>query len=92
MSSFSLPSSYQPMLGKNFFERQISNVADALPGVIARGLSKTPTVTPPNTGLPDVSEIDKPKTPTMLYVGVGVGAVVLLAVLLGKKKSSTAKA
>lgn len=93
MSSFSLPTRYQPMLGANFFRRQINSIADALPGVIKKGLATTPNGNPPaNTGLPDVTEIDKPKTPTMVYVGVGVGAALLLAVLLGKKTSSAAKA
>ncbi len=89
MSSYSLPSRYQPMLGANFFQRQISSIADALPGVIKKGLAATPTANPPaNTGLPDVSGIDKPKSNMLLYAGAGVGGLVLLALLLGKKKSA----
>lgn len=91
MSSYSLPDRYQGYLGKNFFQRQLSNVADALPGVISRGLSTTPTApAPTNPGLPDVSQIDKPKANTMLYVGGAVGVALLLAVVLGKKKAAKA--
>ncbi len=89
MSSFSLPSRYQAYLGTNFFQRQISSIADALPGVIKRGLSQTPTApAPANPGLPDVSEIDKPKSNTVLYVGLGVGAALLLALVTGRKKKT----
>ena len=91
MSSFSLPTRYQPMLGANFFQRQISSIADALPGVIKKGLATSPTVNPPaNTGLPDVSEIDRPKSNMLLYAGVGVGGLVLLTLLLGKKRARKA--
>lgn len=92
MSSYSLPRRYQSYLGANFFQRQISNIADALPGVLKRGLAESPKVAPPdNAGLPDVSAIDKPKPPYMLYAGLGVGAVLILA-LVAKGKKSAAKA
>ena len=79
------------MLGANFFQRQISSIADALPGVIKKGLATSPTVNPPaNTGLPDVSEIDRPKSNMLLYAGVGVGGLVLLTLLLGKKRARKA--
>jgi hypothetical protein len=91
MSSFSLPTRYQPMLGANFFQRQISSIADSLPGVIKKGLAATPSVTPPaNTGLPDVTQIDKPKSNVLLYAGVGVGGLVLLGLLMGKKRAPKA--
>lgn len=92
MSSFSLPSRYQPQLmGANFFQRQINSIADALPGVIKKGLAATPTANPPaNTGLPDVSEIDRPKSNTMLYVGGGVALALVLAAVLGKKRAPKA--
>jgi hypothetical protein len=89
MSSYSLPARYQSYLGANFFQRQISNIADALPGVIKRGLAQSPTVTPPdNAGLPDVSAIDKPKLPYMLYAGLGVGAVLILGLAMKGRKSA----
>lgn len=91
MSSFSLPTRYQPLLGTNFFQRQLNSVADALPGVLKKGLASTPTVNPPaNTGLPDVSAIDKPKSNMLLYAGAGVGGLVLLALLMGKKRAPKA--
>jgi hypothetical protein len=87
MSSYSLPSRYQPMLGANFFQRQVNSIADALPGVLKKGLAPSPTVNPPqNTGLPDVTGIDKPKSNMLLYAGAGVGGLVLLALLMGRKK------
>lgn len=93
MSSYSLPARYQSYLGANFFQRQISSIADALPGVIKRGLSQTPTAPgPTNPGLPDVSEIDKPKSNTMMYVGLGVGAALLLALVAGRRKGAAPKA
>jgi len=93
MSSYSLPSRYQAYLGKNFFQRQLSSVADALPGVIKRGLAQTPSAPPPvNPGLPDVSEIDKGKSNTMLYVGLGAAGLVLLALVAGRKRGASAPA
>lgn len=90
-ASFSLPNRYQAYLGANFFQRQVRNVADALPGIIKRGLAEQPKVSPPdNAGLPDVSGIDKPKPPYMLYAGIGVGALLLLALVA--KKGSAKKA
>jgi hypothetical protein len=92
MSSYSLPNRYQAYLGRNFFQRQLSSVADALPGVIKRGLSQTPTApAPTNPGLPDMSEVDKGKSNLPLYLGLGAAGVLLL-VLVGKRKGSAAKA
>lgn len=93
MSSFSLPSRYQPMLGNSFssfLKRQVSSVSDALPGVISRGLSTSPTAPAANTGLPDVSQIDKPKSNMLLYAGVGVGGLLLLGLIMGKKRAPKA--
>jgi hypothetical protein len=90
MSSYSLPRRYQSYLGANFFQRQIRNVADALPGVIKRGLAETPKAPPPGSaGLPD---IQAPPSRLPLYIGLGVGAAVLLAVLGGGRKSAPASA
>jgi len=91
MSSFSLPSRYQPnLMGANFFQRQIRSVADALPGVIKRGLAETPKAPASNTGLPDVTGIDKPKGNTMLYVGGGVALALVLAAVMGKRRAPKA--
>lgn len=93
MSSYSLPTRYQPMLGTNFFQRQLNSVADALPDVIKKGLAASVnkgTTPPANTGLPDVSGIDKPKSNMLLYAGAGVGGLVLLALLMGKKRAPKA--
>lgn len=101
MSSYSLPARYQSYLGSgNFFQRQLSAVADALPGVIKKGLAATPNDShPDNTGLPDMSDVDKSasntkagKTNTLIYAGVGVGAVLLLVLVMGKKKRAPAAA
>lgn len=90
MSSYSLPRRYQSYLGANFFQRQIRNVADALPGVIKRGLAETPKAPPPaSAGLPDIQPA---KSNLPLYLGLGVGAVALLAILGGGKKSAPASA
>ncbi len=78
-------------MGANFFQRQLNSIADALPGVIKKGLASTPSVNPPaNTGLPDVTGIDKPQSHTMLYVGGGVAALLVVAALLGKKRAPKA--
>ncbi len=90
MSSFDLVGkSYQPhLMGANFFQRQINSIADALPGVIKKGLAESPKASgPSNTGLPDVSEIDKPKSNIPMFVGVSVGGAILLALLMGKKRA-----
>ncbi len=93
MSSFNLPARYQSYLGANFFQRQINSIADALPGVIKKGLAATPTAPgPANPGLPDMSDVDKKKPNYILYGGVGVAALVLLAVLSGKKRRAPATA
>lgn len=78
------------MLGANFFQRQVKSVADALPGVIKRGLAETPKAPASNTGLPDVTGIDKPKSNMLLYAGAGVGGLVLLTILMGKKRAPKA--
>lgn len=89
MSSFSLPARYQSYLGANFFQRQIKSVADALPGVIRRGLSQSPTAPPPaSTGLPDMSAVDKPKMNLPLYLGIAGAGVVLLLALSGRKSQA----
>lgn len=91
MSSYSLPSRYQSYLGANFFQRQMSSIADALPGVIKRGLAQTPTAPgPANPGLPDMSEVDKGKPNTLLYVGLGASALVLLALVANRKRAPKA--
>lgn len=91
MSSYSLPTRYQSYLGANFFQRQLSNVADALPGVIKRGLAQTPTAPGPvNPGLPDMSEVDKGKSNLPLYVGLGLAGALLLALVAKRKGSAKA--
>jgi hypothetical protein len=90
MSSYSLASSYsQGQLGAGtFFSRQVSSLADALPGAISsaiRGRSRSggPPIAPggPGNGLPEI-EI-KSKMP--LYIGLGAGAILLIAIL-GKRR------
>ncbi len=91
MSSYSLPSRYQSYLGANFFQRQLSSVADALPGVLRRGLAQTPKgPAPTNPGLPDVTDLDKPKSNTMLYVGLGASVLVLFALVAKRKGAAKA--
>lgn len=93
MASYSLPARYQSYLAGDsltaFAKRQVSSVADALPGVIARGLSKGAPSTPGapgNPGLPDVSGIDKTETSPMVYVGAGAAVLLVLALVMGRRK------
>lgn len=89
MASYSLPSRYQSYLGANFFQRQIRNVADALPGVIKRGLAETPKAPPPaSAALPDIQPA---KSNLPLFIGLGVGGVVLAMLLGGKRSAPAAK-
>lgn len=87
MATFNLRGGrYQAYLGRSFWERQVSNISDALPAVIKKGLATTPKAPPPgNPGLPDVSDIDKPKSNLPLYLGLGMGALVLITVLKPKR-------
>ena len=100
MASFSLPEKYQAHLGagvfselKAFTKRQVSSVADALPTAVANTLLNTKAKSggaPVNTSLPDVSEVDRPKTNPMVYLGVGVGILAALAMVMGKRKQAAA--
>lgn len=91
MSSYSLPRRYQSYLGANFLQRQMRSVADALPGVIKRGLSETPKAPAHSSpGLPEIIPATKSRMP--LYLGLGAGAVLLLTLLGGRRSLKPAGA